>query len=166
MHYKNTIPRRLKSYKEEDRGHDTPCWIWQGYIEPSSGYGRCTSGVSNVPTTAHKWMYAYFIGDVPAGLELDHRCHVRECCNPYRLEPVTHQENIRRGFVSRGIVSKRKKPKVYDDECLLPSERMVVSCRDQGMTYKEISTLTGKSASALRNLHSRAIRNIGGRVKR
>lgn len=35
---------------------------------------------------------------MPEGLELDHLCRVRCCCNPSHLEPVTRAENIRRGL--------------------------------------------------------------------
>jgi hypothetical protein len=37
-------------------------------------------------------------GEVPEGLELDHLCRNRACCNPSHLEPVTGSENVRRGL--------------------------------------------------------------------
>lgn len=33
---------------------------------------------------------------VPPGLEVDHECNNRACCNPQHTERVTHAENIRR----------------------------------------------------------------------
>jgi hypothetical protein len=78
---------------EEDRGHETPCWIWQG-ATIGKGYGRV-----NVPereTFAHVVEWEKVNGPVPEGLELDHLCRVPACCNPAHLEAVTHAENMRR----------------------------------------------------------------------
>lgn len=36
-------------------------------------------------------------GPVPEGLELDHTCKHRACCEEGHLEPVTHQVNVSRG---------------------------------------------------------------------
>lgn len=76
---------------EEDRGHDTPCWVWQWGIFQTTGYGMYRQG------TAHRYVYEQARGIVPGGLELDHLCRVRECVNPDHLEAVTHAENVRRG---------------------------------------------------------------------
>jgi hypothetical protein len=45
---------------------------------------------------AHRWAYEHFVGPIPEGLEIDHGCFVHACVNPGHLEPVTHQENVRR----------------------------------------------------------------------
>jgi hypothetical protein len=76
---------------EEERGHVTPCWIWQRYVNPSNGYGYLGR------KTAHRWTYERFAGRVPRGLEIDHLCRVRCCVNPLHLQAVTRSENTRRG---------------------------------------------------------------------
>ncbi len=53
----------------------------------------------------HRIAYEEFVGPVPNGLHLDHRCRVRLCCNPAHLEPVTQQENNRRSWAARGLKS-------------------------------------------------------------
>jgi hypothetical protein len=45
----------------------------------------------------HRLTWLYQRGPVQSGLELDHLCRNRACCNPQHLEPVHHRENIRRG---------------------------------------------------------------------
>jgi hypothetical protein len=78
-----------------------PCWLWTGAI--SKGYGRFGITIafkSYRMLQAHRWAYEYWIGLIPAGLELDHLCRVRACVNPNHLEPVTTRINLLRG---RGI---------------------------------------------------------------
>jgi hypothetical protein len=47
---------------------------------------------------AHRWTIATAMGAwPPKGLDVDHLCRVRACCNPDHLEVVTHQVNSLRG---------------------------------------------------------------------
>jgi len=77
------------------------CWIWLGTVQ-KNGYARTAFGSRN-SGLAHKWSYLNFVGAVPAGLELDHRCRVRCCVNPKHLEAITHLENMRRGAAARRL---------------------------------------------------------------
>jgi hypothetical protein len=69
------------------------CWLWTASNTNGYGvifhYGRYAK--------AHRVVYETLIGPIPAGLQLDHLCRVTLCVNPKHLEPVTMQENIRRG---------------------------------------------------------------------
>jgi hypothetical protein len=71
------------------------CWLFIS-SHCKAGYGSVGDGRGRV-TKAHQMAYETLVGPVPAGLELDHLCRVRCCCNPAHLEPVTHAENMRRG---------------------------------------------------------------------
>lgn len=79
------------------------CWIWMGSVN-RDGYGQVSLG--GKMRKAHDVSYEMFIGPVPAGLELDHLCRVRCCCNPRHVEPVTHAENMRRGICREVIFSR------------------------------------------------------------
>jgi len=70
------------------------CRLYEGYVRPD-GYGRLSSG-----EYAHRVSYRQEVGPVPEGLELDHLCEQKSCVNPDHLEPVTHQENMRRSIVA------------------------------------------------------------------
>lgn len=70
-----------------------PCWVWQGAT--TNGYGRIR--VAGVLLIVHRLVYELVVGPVPDGLDLDHLCRVRACCNPAHLEPVTRRENLLRG---------------------------------------------------------------------
>lgn len=96
-HYFRTRTR----YVEEDRGYDTPCWIWQLKISQTNGYGHVNAGGKDF--LAHRYYYEQHKGPIPAGLTIDHLCRVRECVNPDHLEAVPMHINQRRG--SRTILS-------------------------------------------------------------
>jgi hypothetical protein len=76
------------------------CWFWTGATSSRRlGYGTIYANGRHQP--AHRVSYELFVGPVPVGLELDHLCRVPCCVNPDHLEPVTHQENTRRGTAGK-----------------------------------------------------------------
>lgn len=71
------------------------CWIWTG--AKTCGYGAIGMGRRGEPTRhAHRLIYEAIHGPLPAKWQVDHLCRVRACVNPYHLEGVTQQENLRR----------------------------------------------------------------------
>lgn len=84
------LGERLERYTSRE---DSGCWRWTG-TRDSQGYPFLN--VDGVPRRAHRLMYERVAGPIPAGLELDHLCRVRDCINPSHVEPVTHSENMRR----------------------------------------------------------------------
>lgn len=82
---------------------NTGCFIWMGALN-WNGYGKMRVGYASEGTHgmqyAHIVAYEHFVGPVPKGLVLDHKCRMRCCVNPDHLEPVTHIENVRRGTIS------------------------------------------------------------------
>lgn len=91
---------------------NTGCWIWMGPLM-SNGYGKMGVGYKsegNKKTKfVHRISYEHFVGKIPEGLDLDHKCRVRCCVNPEHLEPVTRIENIRRGAGCGGRLRKKRK---------------------------------------------------------
>ena len=77
------------------------CWLWTGALN-RWGYGHVSKGRGGGAVRVHKAMYELDVGPVPAGLDLDHLCRTRRCCNPYHLEPVTRQTNVDRGEYGAG----------------------------------------------------------------
>ena len=74
--------------------NETGCWLWIRSLD-GKGYGMFGSA-----GRAHRWSYKKFVGPIPGGFELDHLCRVRRCVNPAHLEPVTHEENVRRSALA------------------------------------------------------------------
>lgn len=73
---------------------ETGCWIWQGATQ-RNGYGVLRRKGKNL--RAHRYYYQLEHGPIPPGMDLDHLCRNRLCCNPAHMEVVTRVENLRRG---------------------------------------------------------------------
>jgi hypothetical protein len=79
-------------------GKHRGCWPWPGSMR-EDGYGHIFRNGKHY--RAHRAVYQYFKGAIPAWLELDHTCRNKACVNPDHLEPVTHAVNVQRGDDAR-----------------------------------------------------------------
>lgn len=73
---------------------DSSCWVWGGTCN-RNGYGEIKIGKTRY---VHRVMYELLVGPISQGMQIDHLCRNRACCNPFHLEQVTQQENVMRGF--------------------------------------------------------------------
>lgn len=83
---------------------DDGCWEWIGQAKPD-GYG-IFGHTLDYSKYAHRFAYQVFVGPVPEGSQIDHRCHVpaecaggdgcphRRCVNPGHLTPATPRANV------------------------------------------------------------------------
>ncbi len=67
------------------------CWLWAAACT-TWGYG--TAYIDGHLRSAHRAAYESLVGEVAAGLVLDHLCRTRRCVNPDRLEAVTQRTNV------------------------------------------------------------------------
>jgi hypothetical protein len=79
------------------------CWVFLGAKSPG-GYGVVGIATGRNGLT-HRVTYEHFVGPVPDGLDLDHLCRNRACCNPWHLEPVTRLVNVNRGLRAKGSLN-------------------------------------------------------------
>ena len=70
------------------------CWEWGAGLFKQGYGGFWDAGKQH---RAHRWIWIYLNGPIPAGKELDHLCRNRKCIRVSHLEPVTSQENTLRG---------------------------------------------------------------------
>ena len=102
-------------YVEEDRGHTSPCWIWQLYVA-KSGYGYGHDPETHQGALAHRLSYEEHVGPIPDGLVLDHLCRVKTCVNPKHLEAVPQRTNVHRGNAGSNLRAAAKlSPQDRDD---------------------------------------------------
>lgn len=73
---------------------DTGCWEWVGPIHPH-GYGMFKTTVSGKQMSyqAHRFAYEKFVGPIPEGVLVLHRCDNRKCVNPADLFTGDEQVN-------------------------------------------------------------------------
>ena len=130
-HEELTAVLRFKErfWKKVQLGEPDECWPWLAYID-KQGYGACWDSELKRSMGAHRIACRLAGGVIRSpGLQLDHLCRNRGCVNPAHLEPVTAQENIRRGEVGLNMADKTHCP--------------------QGHPYSEANTLYWKGARGL-----------------
>ena len=102
-------PRLPGRFWSKVRVADSGCWEWVASRQPN-GYG--SYGLWPKTVSAHRHAYQTLAGDIPPGLDIDHLCRVRHCCNPAHLEPVTRAENARRG-IGGAVSAARERSKTH-----------------------------------------------------
>ena len=70
-----------------------PCWLWLGYIN-NKGYGQV--GFDGRMYLIHRLIWEMLVSPLLDGMQVDHFCRVRHCCNPDHLDPVTQTTNMAR----------------------------------------------------------------------
>lgn len=69
------------------------CWLWATGLD-NKGYGRFGSGSKKTMRLAHRMAYEHFVGPIPDGLFVCHKCDVRSCVNPDHMFLGNHQDNM------------------------------------------------------------------------
>lgn len=142
---KTPIERWNEAEPFGDDFEGSPCMVLPqkpgtgGYVFVKNGNGP-DGKRSAVP--AHRLMYEEFVGPIPYGLTLDHRCAstngLRSCVNFLHMEPVTLKENILRGtspaaMKFRMTHCKRRGHELGGANTRKRGSRACRACRDEDM---------------------------------
>jgi hypothetical protein len=87
------IPARLA--RMSDRSGE--CWEWTGSLD-ADGYGQLTVSAlvaRSRKAKAHRLAYEAFVGPIPKGMHVLHRCDNRRCIRPTHLFIGDQRANMR-----------------------------------------------------------------------
>lgn len=84
---------------------ESGCWEWNGRPREN---GYCRSTYKRVNWYIHRLSYVAFLGFIPDGYDVCHKCDNRKCCNPAHLFIGTRLDNMR-DAVKKGRQAKGEK---------------------------------------------------------
>lgn len=70
--------------------NESGCWEWVKHKK--NGYGITV--LQGKHEQAHRASWKVFIGEIPDGMQINHRCHNRSCINPDHLYVGTQKQNM------------------------------------------------------------------------
>lgn len=134
------ITKTLENTLEEDHDYETPCRVWQGFLDPKTGYATAKRDGKN--STRHRLIYQYTHGvKLPRTMVVDHKCNVRGCLNVDHLQAVTYAGNSQR--------SKLKTHMTPD------SVRELRTLHEAGMSQADLSKRYGLSPTGVYSIVTR-----------
>jgi len=131
------------------------CWLWLGAMQ-SSGYGHTKIPRSRKSTGAHRLAYTLFVGPIPEGMDVCHKCDTKLCVNPAHLFVGTRKENlhdcIAKGRNSRGVARSLMFSGDASHRAKLswPQVREIRAAHENGAEPKSLAALFGVSVANIR----------------
>jgi predicted XRE-type DNA-binding protein len=80
------------------------CWEWKG-SKNNTGYGK--SSLKSKPMLCHRISHVLFIGPIPPGAQVLHKCDNPACCRPAHLFLGNHRSNMKDMWAKRRHQSNR-----------------------------------------------------------
>ena len=152
--------RKQRSLKErfEEKFLITPgCWIWQTGVMGNNKYGCFNHASKNL--AAHRFSYELYVGPIPEGLHVLHKCDRPTCVNPDHLFLGTHQDNVR-DMVSKGrhkLPPFRIPPKGEQQWAAKLTAPQVLAIRADQRRYKHIAEEYGVSKDLISSIRTRRL---------
>jgi len=145
------------------------CWIWIGVVS-NAGYGKTRYEKKDI--SAHRLSYIVFIGSIPDGKNVCHKCDEKRCVNPEHLWLGSQSENIKdcvkkgrftgtKGFKWTDEVRKKMKNRTHADrkgekhhlkKLINDDIKEIRRLYDSGINQKELSLRYKVHQSCISNI--------------
>jgi len=114
------------------------CWHW---TRVQTGCGYAQIGIDGKLISVHRLSYELFVGPIPDGMVVCHKCDVRHCICPDHLWIGTYQDNTD-DMMKKGrcavIGSNCKKSKLTDEKVI-----QIRKLKQSGISHSKIASLYG-----------------------
>ena len=130
------------------RTTDNGCWQWTGSTS-RLGYGNFW--VEGKCEKAHRAAYMHWVGPIPDGMIVRHKCDNRGCVNPEHLLIGTQQDNMN-DMKARG---RSRKNRGEDSPNVKLNASDVYAIRSHGGMLKDISKQYGISIAQAHRIRTR-----------
>lgn len=108
-----------------------PCRIYRGH-KGDDGYGKAS--VNGKTDRVHRYVWERDRGPIPDGMEIDHQCRNRACCNVDHLRVVTHRVNTLENSVGVSALCAARTHCIhghpFDDVNTIRTKRGARRCRE------------------------------------
>lgn len=115
----------------------TGCWNWTKFIE-KNGYAKTKHNGKSM--WAHRVSYEQFVGQIPDGLDVCHKCDNRRCVNPNHLFAGTRLENMRDAEAKNRIAKGKSLPHAKLSDL---DKEQIISMAIAGIKYEKIGNKFG-----------------------
>ena len=103
---KASRPLADRFWEKVDKSAPNGCWVWTG--ARTHGHGTIHVAMPNKLDYTHRVVFGLLGQEIPEGMQVDHICRNRLCCNPDHLRFVTRDQNVVENSLSPSALNKAK----------------------------------------------------------